>query len=76
MSVNTTAKRRETKVKPAPIAYPNGGGLKSMGKKAPASQKLEMEALLKKHEVEIAKLKEKHASTNKPTPMNTGKSNA
>lgn len=47
-----------------------------MGKKAPASQKLEMEALLKKHEVEIAKLKEKHASTNKPTPMNTGKSNA
>lgn len=37
-----------------------------MAKKAPASQKLEIEALQKKHEVEMAKLKEKHASANKP----------
>lgn len=55
-----------TKVTPAPLAYPNGGGLKNMASKAPASQKLEVEALQKKHEVEMAKLKEKHAKVNKP----------
>jgi hypothetical protein len=54
-----------TKLTPAPLAYPNGGGLKSMST-APKSQKLEMEALKKKHEVEIQKLKEKHLSSNKP----------
>ena len=32
----------------------------------PKSQKLEVEALKKKHEVELAKLAEKHAKTNKP----------
>lgn len=37
-----------------------------MANKAPASQKLEMEALKKKHEVDIAKLQEKHAKVNKP----------
>lgn len=38
-----------------------------MASKAPASQKLELEALQKKHEVEIAKLKEKHAAATKPS---------
>jgi hypothetical protein len=57
-----------TKLKPAPLAYPNGGGLKSMANKAPASQKLEVEALKKKHEVELAKLQEKHAKVNQPKP--------
>jgi hypothetical protein len=56
----------QTKIKPAPLAYPNGGGLKTMASQAPKSQKLEMEALQKKHEVEIQKLKEKHAFSNKP----------
>ena len=32
---------------------------------APKSQKLEVEALQKKHEVELQKLREKHASANK-----------
>lgn len=54
-----------TKVKPAALLYPNGGGLKNMASKAPASQKLEIEALQKKHEVEMAKLKEKHEKMNK-----------
>jgi hypothetical protein len=54
-----------TKLKPAPLAYPQGGGLASMATQ-PKSQKLEMEALQKKHEVEIQKLKEKHAASNKP----------
>lgn len=44
-----------------------------MASKAPASQKLEIEALQKKHEVEMAKLKEKHAAANKP--MVSGKKN-
>ena len=55
----------QTKIKPAPLKYPNGGGLKAAAQKAPASQGLEMEALEAKHKVEIAKLKEKHASANK-----------
>lgn len=33
---------------------------------APKSQKLEVEALQKKHEVEMQKLREKHASSNTP----------
>lgn len=33
----------------------------------PRSQKLEVEALKKKHEVELAKLQEKHSKINKPT---------
>ena len=55
-----------TKLKPAPVPYPNGGGLKSMNKRQPASQKLEVEALQKKHEAELARLKEKHSKENKP----------
>ena len=55
-----------TKLKPAPLAFPNGGGLKAMANKKPESQRLEVEALAKKHEAEMAKLKEKHASQNKP----------
>ena len=62
-----------TKLEPAPLKYPNGGGLKTMAQKAPVSQKLEMEALQKKHEVEIQKLKEKHASANKPKPAKPAK---
>lgn len=62
-----------TKLEPAPLKYPNGGGLKTMAQKAPASQKLEMEALQKKHEVEVQKLKEKHASANKPKAAKTAK---
>lgn len=54
-----------TRLKPASLKYPNGGGLKAMAT-APKSQKLEMEALQKKHEVEIQKLKEKHAASIKP----------
>jgi hypothetical protein len=57
-----------TKLKPAPLKFPNGGGLKAMAT-GPKSQKLEMEALQKKHEVEMQKLKEKHAAANKPAPV-------
>jgi hypothetical protein len=55
-----------TKLEPAPLTYPNGGGLNAMAHKKPESQRLEVEALAKKHEAEMAKLKEKHASQNKP----------
>lgn len=60
-----------TKIKPAPLAYPNGGGLKTMST-TPKSQKLEVEALKKKHEVELAKLQEKHAKINKPKVRKNG----
>lgn len=53
-----------TKVVPAPLAYPNGGGLKTMANKPRESQKLEVDALEAKHKAEIAKLKEKHAKEN------------
>ena len=64
-----------TKVQPAPLKYPNGGGLNIMAKKTPKSQKLEMDALKAKHEVEIAKLQEKHAAANNPKKIKSGKSN-
>jgi len=57
-----------TKITPAPLAYPNGGGLKTMST-TPKSQKLEVEALKKKHEVELTKLAEKHAKANKPVKV-------
>jgi len=60
-----------TKLKPAPLAYPQGGGLKAMATR-PKSQKLEVEALQKKHEVEMQKLKEKHAAANKPMVKKNG----
>ena len=62
----------QTKLEPAPLKFPNGGGLKSMAT-APKSQKLEVEALQKKHEMEIQKLKEKHAAANKPKPVKAKK---
>lgn len=40
-----------------------------MASKTPQSQQLEVEALEAKHKVELAKLKEKHASANKPKPI-------
>jgi hypothetical protein len=58
-----------TKLSPAPLTYPNGGGLASMNKKAPKSQQLELDALKAKHEVELQKLKEKHASANSSKPV-------
>jgi hypothetical protein len=55
---------KATKLKAAPLTYPNGGGLAAMANKPRASQKLEVEALQKKHEVELAKLQEKHTKEN------------
>jgi hypothetical protein len=55
-----------TKLEPAPLAYPNGGGIAAMASKKPESHRLEVEALAKKHEAEMAKLKEKHAKINAP----------
>jgi len=58
-----------TKLKPAPLAYPNGGGLAAMANKPRASQKLEVEAMEAKHKAELSKLKEKHAKENAPKTM-------
>jgi len=55
-----------TKLKPLPVPYPDGGGLAAMSTKPRASQKLEVDAMEAKHAAELAKLKEKHASENKP----------
>jgi hypothetical protein len=45
------------------LPFPNGGGLKAMSA-TPKSQKLELDALRAKHEVELQKLKEKHQKVN------------
>ena len=58
-----------TKLKPAPLKYPDGGGLKAMATKPRASQQLEVEAMEAKHKVELAKLKEKHAKENSSKPL-------
>ena len=47
------------------LPFPNGGGLKVASGK-PKSQSLEIDALKAKHEVELQKLREKHAASNKP----------
>lgn len=47
-----------TKLPPKPLD--NGGYLSRMAQKKTNSQSLEREALLKKHEFELAKLDEKH----------------
>ena len=61
------------KLGPEHLPFPNGGGLKAaMTSKTPKSQKLEVEALKKKHEVELAKLQEKHAKVNKPKVRKNG----
>ena len=64
-----------TKLTPAPLTYPNGGGLSLMATKPRESQKLEVEAMEAKHKAELAKLKEKHSNENKPKPMAAGKKN-
>jgi hypothetical protein len=55
---------RPNKVKPAPVPFPNGGGLKAVGQKNARRQQLEREALDKKHEIERVKLEEKHGKEN------------
>ena len=55
-----------TKIAPAPLAFPNGGGLKHVSTGAGKRQKLERDALEAKHEVERAQLAEKHAKENQP----------
>jgi len=62
-----------TKLKPAPVPYPNGGGLAALNKRQSTAQKLEVEALQKQHEAELARLKEKHVAENKPTMPKPGK---
>jgi len=50
-----------SKLLPAPVKFPNGGGLSAMSSKPRESQQLEVEAMEAKHKAELAKLKEKHA---------------
>lgn len=57
---------KPSKVKPAPVPFPNGGGIRAMSGSGNKRQALEREALAKQHEVELAKLAEKHANENKP----------
>jgi hypothetical protein len=63
----------QTKLKPAPVKFPNGGGLSAMANKPRESQRLEVEAMEAKHKAELAKLKEKHANENKPAVKPTAK---
>ena len=67
--------RISTKLEPAPVKYPNGGGLKAMANGNGKRQQLEREALVKQHELALIKLAEKHASENKPKPTAKKKTN-
>ncbi|CAB4166921.1 hypothetical protein UFOVP964_20 [uncultured Caudovirales phage] len=58
-----------TRVRPAPLRYPNGGGLAGMSNGNGKTQKLERDALEAKHEVERSKLSDKHTKENKPKPV-------
>jgi hypothetical protein len=60
---------KNTKLKPAPVKYPNGGGMSNMSPKPLESHKLEVDAMEAKHKAELAKLKEKHAKATNPKAM-------
>jgi hypothetical protein len=55
---------RNTKLKPAPLRYPNGGGIKAAMRQSkgvsPAVTKTAKEALLAKHAAEKAKFEDTH----------------
>lgn len=61
------AANKQTKLAPAPLAYPNGGGLKRITGASAAVKKAEIAHLEAKHALEKAKLKEKHSK-----PLTTG----
>ncbi len=62
-----------TKLEPAPLAFPNGGGLSAMSKGSSKRQKLERELLELQHKVNLAKLGERHLRENKPERPKTVK---
>jgi hypothetical protein len=64
---------KQTKLAPAPLKYPNGGGLKAITGASAAVKKAEVNAMEAKHALERAKLKEKHSKPAAPRPAIGGK---
>jgi len=67
---------RPTKLKPAPLAYPNGGGLKSMGNKSDSKMKdlehqiIDLQTQLNHHKVD-KKYQPKPMAMQKTKPTST-----
>lgn len=55
-----------TKLDPAPLPFPNGGGLAAMAKGANQRQRLERELMELTHKVNLLKLSERHTKENTP----------
>lgn len=58
--------KKAAKLEPAPLAFPNGGGLKAMAKGSSKRQQMERELLELQHKVNLAKLGERHIKENTP----------
>ena len=62
---------KRTKLEPAPLAYPNGGGLKAMGKGITERQRLERQLMELQHQLNLKKLGERHTKENTPDKPKT-----
>ena len=56
--------QRPTRIKPAPLAFPNGGGLAAMASQSNKIKTQEIRVAEEQHKLNLAKIEEKH----KPKP--------
>lgn len=52
-----------TKLEPAPLAFPNGGGLKAMTARKNEIKDKQIKLAHAKHELELAKIEQQHRAT-------------
>ena len=62
-----------TKIQPAPVAFPNGGGLKAMARGIGKRQQLERQLVELQNQLNLMKLGERHVKENKPDAPKTKK---
>ena len=53
--------KRPTKLKPAPLAFPNGGGLEHMTSQSNKVKEQEIRVAEEQHKLKIAQIEAKHA---------------
>ena len=65
--------KSETKLQPAPLAFPDGGGIKAMAGGVSKRQKLERQLMELQNQLNLMKLGEKHFKEIKPDATKTRK---
>lgn len=67
--------KKNLKLEPAPLAYPNGGGLQAMATQKNSLKEKELALAKAKNELEIARIHQKHATKPSTTKPSKGASN-